>query len=91
MYRLQQHGDDGWSVIGEDNSTFFTGSLQQCEQWLDREENRLRRPFAQRMLDGLRSLFSCCLPEEHVQNEQRVQNEPRSATKLEESRHTPLS
>ena len=60
MYELRSTSADQWSVVDDDGEPVYVGSLRQCEDWLDRQENRLRssRPgVLRRLWLRLRQLF----------------------------------
>ena len=37
-YQLRHLTDDRWEIVGELEDTVFTGTLADCEAWLDGEE-----------------------------------------------------
>ena len=39
MYSMRQAEPDRWSVIDSDDVQVFVGTLLECEDWLDHEEN----------------------------------------------------
>lgn len=48
MYRVEQNDGETWAVLGPHEATVFTGTLRQCEHWLDRQENLNRTAAAAR-------------------------------------------
>ena len=40
--RVRHIENDRWVVLDVDDTPLMTGSLRECEDWLDREENRDR-------------------------------------------------
>ncbi len=42
-YTLRHIEDDQWDVHSADDVSVFVGTLRDCEDWLDRQENRERK------------------------------------------------
>lgn len=40
MYRIEVLFGDRWAVVGQDGQTECVGTMRQCEDWLDFQENR---------------------------------------------------
>lgn len=58
-YSIRHVEADRWTVINDDDVAVFTGSLRDCEDWLDSWENasRPRRSPWQLLIAPLRRLF----------------------------------
>lgn len=39
MYRIQPVTGDQWTIVDERDESVFVGTLKQCEDWLDFQEN----------------------------------------------------
>ena len=52
MFELRSTSAGQWSVVDDDGEPVYVDSLRQCEDWLDRHENRLRssKPGVRRRL-----------------------------------------
>lgn len=59
MFQLRPAQGDTWQILNARDEKVFTGSLRQCEDWLDQQENLTpqRRPFFQ-VAAGIRHLLS---------------------------------
>lgn len=50
MFQLRPAERSYWQILNANDEPVFTGSLRQCEDWLDHQENLTRphrRPFSQ--------------------------------------------
>jgi hypothetical protein len=58
-YSIRHSEADRWTVINDDDMAVFTGSLRECEDWLDSWENaaRPRRSLMRTLFDRMRGLF----------------------------------
>ena len=59
MFQLRPGEAPKWQIVNIRDETVFTGTLRQCEDWLDLQENVSRphrQPFAQ-MATLVRGLF----------------------------------
>lgn len=43
MYRIRSINADHWTIVNDADRVMFTGSVRQCEDWLDYAENMERR------------------------------------------------
>ena len=59
MFQLRPAERSYWQILNANDEPVFTGSLRQCEDWLDHQENLSRphrRPFSQ-LASRVRSAF----------------------------------
>jgi len=59
MHSIRRVEDDRWAVIDADDVTVFVGTLRECEDWLDRDENihRPQRSWFRRLFGGILRVF----------------------------------
>ena len=60
MFQLRPADRETWQILNSSDELVFTGSLRECEDWLDHQENLgrpRRRPFAA-MASRVRAAFS---------------------------------
>ena len=43
MYKLRSFDDERWVVVDPGDQEVYTGTLRECEHWLDRQENITER------------------------------------------------
>ena len=68
MFQLRPAERDTWQILNSSDELVFTGSLRQCEDWLDHQENLTRphrRPFAQ-LASRVRDAFAATRPARSV-------------------------
>ena len=59
MFQLRPVERETWQILNANDEPVFTGSLRQCEDWLDHQENLSRphrRPFSA-LANRLRAAF----------------------------------
>lgn len=60
MFQLRPAPDNNWQIVNLSEEMVFTGTLRQCEEWLDHYENvhlrPRRRPVAQ-LAARIRAMF----------------------------------
>jgi hypothetical protein len=71
MYRIQSAAGNRSSIVDEDDQVRFVGTLRQCEDWLDAQENCLVREsrfsaWARRLWQTLRGISNdpAAMPEQ---------------------------
>ncbi|MGQ0634349.1 MAG: hypothetical protein ACT4QC_07060 [Planctomycetaceae bacterium] len=75
MYRIQPETGERWTIVDLADQVVFAGSLRQCEDWLDQQENLVAKPagllaWYQKMwrkLKGVRSPASRLSPANQTQ------------------------
>ena len=60
MFQLRPAERNSWQILNGNDEPVFTGSLRQCEDWLDHQENLnrpQRRPFFSQLATRVRAAF----------------------------------
>lgn len=48
-FNLRHHNQDRWNILTENDTPAFTGTLTECEAWLDQEERTATKPANSRI------------------------------------------
>jgi hypothetical protein len=46
MYHIRPYSADRWLIVDEENDALLVGTLRECEDWLDFQENQESRQLA---------------------------------------------